>query len=154
MLNSQQAVYQLPQKQLKWFAVSLIMKLEKFIKRCYEVLQFSTSGKQGSLHYNVLVYRPVGNPILQTLHISKFFPIKILFDSGFCLSRDFLHTGFCPFWILSIRNFVQFGILSNLGFCPIRDFAHAGFCPIRAIVHLRVCPIQNLVQNQLILTCC
>ena len=38
MFKSQQAVYQLPQKQLKWFAVSLIMKLEKFIESCHKVL--------------------------------------------------------------------------------------------------------------------
>ena len=44
---------------------------------------------------------------IQVFVFSGFFPFGILFNSGFCL-----------FWILSIRDFVR------SGFCPIRDFVH------------------------------
>ena len=85
MLNSQQAVYQLPQKQLKWFAVSLIMKLEKFIKRCYEVLQFSTSGKQGSLY--IIMFWTTGQSVTLFCKLCIF---RNFFQLKFCSIRDFV----------------------------------------------------------------
>ena len=63
----------IPQKQLRWYAVSSMMKFKKFIESCRKLFQFPTLGNHGSLNYSVLVYSQLGNPIFQTLHVSEFF---------------------------------------------------------------------------------
>ena len=76
------------------------------------------------------------------------------------LIRDCVHSGLCPFGIVSIRDCVlsgwcPFGIVSigdgvHWGWCPfgmvsIRDGVHSGLCPfgivsIRDCVHSGLCP--------------
>ena len=60
------------------------------------------------------------------------------------LIRDCVHSGWCPFGIVSIRDCVHSG-LCPFGIVSIRDCVHSGWCPFgivsfRDCVHSRWCP--------------
>ena len=69
------------------------------------------------------------------LSIRDFVHIEVLFNSGFCPIRNFVHIG-----ILSVRDFVQFGILSDRDFVFL-DFIQFGILSVRDFVFL------NFVQD-------
>ena len=64
---------------------------------------------------------------------------------------DFVHSGFCPFWILSnprfcpIRDFVQFGILL-FGILPVLDFVQLEIFYVRDFVQFGIWFVLDFVQ--------